>query len=641
MSTQTERLVAVLGGDSSGLQASLKSATTDAKKLDTAIDNVGKSAKAEMAAGLARAESALDSVTAAEEKAIAAATRLSQSQQTATTHVGGLGGALNVQSGEVAAASSAMQKYKGVIDGAVTKMGPAGEMVNKVTTLLGPMGLALGGVTAALVGVNLGVGAFNNATTTMLEKTEQGREILAAIQPDFVSFGKVLEKQFESQRDLIDVGARAQAVNAAWEGVLDGLTAPFTAFGELLGGVTDAMFDTSEAAEELRKKVDALRDEKAAEETAARVEGYRKSLEDEINAYVAAQQEELDIVGHGVKLINDVRLRAATRYAEGLQHEREIALDEERGKFADAEEMATRRAEIQRRYEQDVQTAMTDARLASTILTREEADQIYALAEARDKAAESAHRETAATRESATARRASARPVDVDAGIGGAMDAVGRAQAAAASESQKQAEAAEAQRMARMVADKQTEFELIQKGIALNEEAKAAEESRAAKVRELLDQEKQARADLAQYMGTYVGGFVRSMAAVTIAQAKDDKERRKAYRTAVADQIQALGDYATTKSIVSAAEGNFAMAATLATAAATAYATASIMRPSGAPSASAAGAAPAASAPPAELKTINNTLIINDAFSDSEQIARRFATVYRGANDRGLLPRGA
>lgn len=615
MSTQTERLVAVLGGDSSGLQASLKSATTDAKKLDTAIDNVGKSAKAEMAAGLARAESALDSVTAAEEKAIAAATRLSQSQQTATTHVGGLGGALNVQSGEVAAASSAMQKYKGVIDGAVTKMGPAGEMVNKVTTLLGPMGLALGGVTAALVGVNLGVGAFNDATTTMLEKTEQGREILAAIQPDFVSFGKVLEKQFESQRDLIDVGARAQAVNSAWADVLGGLTAPFTAFGSLLGGVADAMLGVEDRADALRAQMATLADQAAS---AKAFEAYKQglaNLDAGIAAYVEDHHEAVDDIGRGEQLLGDLQVKIANRVSERFSNEA-IRLDV-------------------------FQTLLADRTALIRNATEDERDQLLALAEARDKAAAAAQRESAATHQSATARRSSARPVDVDAGIGGAMDAVGRAQAAAASESQKQAEAAEAQRMARMVADKQTEFELIQKGIALNEEAKAAEESRAAKVRELLDQEKQARADLAQYMGTYVGGFVRSMAAVTIAQAKDDKERRKAYRTAVADQIQALGDYATTKSIVSAAEGNFAMAATLATAAATAYATASIMRPSGAPSASAAGAAPAASAPPAELKTINNTLIVNDAFSDSEQIARRFATVYRGANDRGLLPRGA
>lgn len=614
MSTQTERLVATLDGDSAGLQASLKAAAKDANGLDSALGSVGKSAKAEMAAGLEQATAKIDAVAVAEERAAGAANRLGQSHQAASAHVGGLGGALNTQSGEVNAASSAMQKYKGVIDGAVTKMGPAGEMVNKVTTLLGPMGLALGGVTAALVGVNLGVGAFNDATTRMLEKTEQGKEILAAIQPEFVSFGKVLEKQFESQRDLIDVGARAQAVNAAWGDVLSGLVAPFTAFGSLLRSVGDAFLGVEERAEALRAQMATLSEQAAS---AKAFEAYKQglaNLDAGIAAYVNDHQEAVDDIGRGEKLLGDLQVKIANRVSERFSNE------------------ATRL---------DVfQTLLADRQALIRNATEDERDQLLALAEARDKAAEAAQRESTATRTSVAARRGggggtaapAARP-EMTAEETQAAILAAQAQRAEETRAAQQQKAFDAQ-----VARKQLESEMTQKSI-LNMQMEAdADTGKKKRMNKNAAEEMQARQELASTMSQYATSFTKSMAAVTIASYKDDKERRKAYRTAVADQIQALGDYAATKAIVSFAEGNFAMGAALAIAAGAAYGTASIMRPSQSPSASAAGAAPAATQAPPQLKTINNTLIVNDAFSDTEQIARRFAQLDRRSVDRGLLP---
>lgn len=667
MSTQTERLVATLDGDSSGLRASLQQAAQDAKGLSGALDAAGRSARDEMAAGVAKASgaaealgadakaatgaltgivsaqkavaqsasaaavetaelgqaqrstaSAADSVATAEKRAAVSTGEAAASSVLARRESQALSAGLLLQSKEVAATSNTWGRYKGVIDGAVTKMGPAGEMVNKVTTLLGPMGLALGGVTAAFVGANLGVGAFNDATTRMLEKTEQGRAVLAAIEPDFVTFGKVLSEQFERQNDVAEAGARAQAVNLAWRDVLEGVTAPFVAFGGVLGSIADAMLGVEERTNALRTQMDALA-AKAADAKA--LDAYKKGLESldaGIAAYVESQYEAVDEVAQGEQLIGDLQVKIANRAAAGFESEA-----------------------IRAQVFQDV---LSDRTRLVREATESERDQLFALVDARDMAVEAQERETAAAQRSVAARRqrAAERPaVDVGAGVGGAMDAVARAQEAAQREAAARAEADEQARRDRMFAAKQTEFELIQKGIDLQNAAKVAEEERSVKALALMEQEKAARRELGAVLDQYAGGFVKSMARVTIAQAKDAKAQRAAYRTLVADQIQALGDYATSKSIVSAAEGNFAMAATLATAAATAYATASIMRPSQAPSASAAGAAPAATQAQPQLTTINNTLVLNDSFSDSEAVARRFATVYRATTDRGMIPQGA
>lgn len=615
MSTQTERLVATLNADSTGFQKALKQVATEAKATEAAIDSVGKSAQQEMAAGLDQATKSSTALAAAEEKVAAAAQQVRQSSQDATAGMARMEASMTTHVKSVDGASTSWGRYKGVIDGAVTKMGPAGEMVNKITTLLGPMGFAIGGVTAAFVGLNLGVGAFNDATTRMLEKTEEGAAILAQIQPEFVSFSKVLEEQFEAQRDLIDVGARAQAVNAAWKEVLNGLVAPFTAFGQLLGGVADAFLGVEDRAVSLREEMARVSQQAESDKAFERYKQGLANLDESIGKYVEAQQEQRDATAEGEQLLGDLQVKIANRVAAKYSSEA-IRLDVFTSLLRDREAL--------------VRNA-----------TEEERDQLLALAEARDKAAEAALREgqaavAARSRSSRTARTA-APTEDAGAGIESAMDRVHAAQQEAA----ERAKTAEAERMAQLVADKQVEAELAQKQLDLNEQLKASQESATAKSIELLAQEKSARQELAAYMGQYVGGFVTSMARVSIAQAKDDKERRRAYRTAVADQIQALGDYAATKSIVSAAEGNFAMAATLATAAATAYATASIMRPSQAPSAAAAGAAPAAAPQQTQLTTINNTLVLNDAFSDTEQVARRFATVYKSTTDRGLIPQGA
>ena len=669
MSTQTERLVATIDGDSSGLQKSLRSAKADAEALDTALESAGQSAAADFAAGLEQAAKATADQAAAakaaananaalaasenatrtaaqaaaadqlklaqeqqqtaasasaladaEARAAAGMDRLGSSSKTAGADAVNLGKIVEAQRGAVATTAGEWGRFKGVIDGAVTKMGPAGEMVNKITTLMGPLGLAVGGVTGALVGANLAVGAFNDATTRMLEKTDEGRAVLAAIEPQFVSFGKVLSEQFEAQRDLIDVGARAQAVNAAWGDVLRGLTAPFVAFGQLLGAVGDAFLGVEERAAALRAELARQGEMKQAKEVLDRYKAGLASINEAAAAFIKSQtQGTMSAVEEGNKLLNDVMVVIANRVAARMHTEQG-------------------RIETFEAVRKDIYRAMREA-------TEEERDLLLGLAEARDKAAEAEQRSTAASREAAVARASRPAPRPTGPSAEDAAGAAGTRMAAEmAAQARAMAEESAAREQARfdaLVAHKSVEMQLTEKQMALNVQAKAVEEGQHAKVLEQQQQEQAARKETLGIVTGYVSTFTRSMAAVTIAQAKDGKERSRMYRTAVADQIQALGDYAATKAIVSAAEGNFIMAATLATAAATAYATASIMRPSQAPSAAAAGAAPAAQQAPPQLTTINNTLVVNDAFSDTEQVSRRFAQVYRGANDRGLLPAGA
>lgn len=661
MSTQTERLVATLNADSTGFQKALKQVANEAKATETAIDNVGKSAQQEMAAGLDQAAAAASKLSQSEKQAAADAASLAEQQSKATASA-------QAFAEMEARVTAALSQAKRAEDSAAQSAAALAEASTRAAAAQEQAAKAAADFAASearLATVEQQVKAAHEANEALTTRLAAAEEKLAGARNKSGESAELNAiKVRQTSMMMMEAAGRVntavgQEGPQAWGNYSAGVGAAMFAlesFVPALGPVGAGLIALGATLEIGASLWKAFRKETADTQTA--IDGFLSGVS---SAVTRANNETVEGQRAAIRAqIEDIKRAAAAELAlseqkkEGITDETFMRQTISRRLNARDQEFSTitrTRVEINgiRSASEDL-----DRRIASIYGNEErinEALQVRAGAgtyETQVAALESqlqdleaqAVKSTGAVERAVTPqqqRPRSAPTEDAGAGVESAMARVHEAQQEAA----ERAKATEAERMAQLVADKQVEADLAQKQLDLNEQLKASQESATAKSIELLAQEKAARQELATYMGQYVGGFVTSMARVTIAQDKGDKERRKAYRTAVADQIQALGDYAATKSIVSAAEGNFAMAATLATAAATAYATASIMRPSQAPSAAAAGAAPVAPQQQTQLTTINNTLVLNDAFSDSEQVARRFATVYKSTTDRGLLPQGA